>query len=36
MTCGGCAKSVTKALSDVDGQALIETKPATRTVKIKK
>ncbi|WP_413494550.1 heavy-metal-associated domain-containing protein [Morganella psychrotolerans] len=35
MTCGGCAKSVTKALSDVDGQAQIETKPATRTVKIK-
>lgn len=30
MTCGGCARSVTKALLSVDPQALVETDPAAR------
>lgn len=34
MTCGGCAKSVTKAIQSVDPNAKIETDPAARTVKI--
>ncbi len=34
MTCGGCAKSVTKALLSVDPQARIETDPATRDVRV--
>lgn len=34
MTCGGCAKSVTKALSSVDPKARIETDPSTREVRI--
>ncbi len=34
MTCGGCAKSITKALLNVDAQAQIETDPTTRKVKI--
>lgn len=34
MTCGGCAKSVTKALLSVDPQAQIETDPPTREVRI--
>ncbi|MGO2336953.1 heavy-metal-associated domain-containing protein [Providencia sp.] len=34
MTCGGCAKSVTKALLDIDAHAQITTEPETRTVKI--
>ena len=34
MTCGGCAKSVTKAIQSVDPDAKIETNPAARTVKI--
>lgn len=34
MTCGGCAKSVTKALLSVDPQAHIETDPASRKVRI--
>lgn len=34
MTCGGCAKSVTKALSSVDPQARIETDPSTREVRV--
>jgi len=34
MTCGGCAKSVTKALLSVDPQARIETDPPTRKVKV--
>jgi copper chaperone len=32
MTCGGCAKSVTKAIQSVDPAASIETDPATRKV----
>ncbi|OAT51960.1 heavy-metal-associated domain-containing protein [Providencia heimbachae] len=35
MTCGGCAKSVTKALLNVDAQAQIETDPTTRKVQVK-
>lgn len=34
MTCGGCAKSVTKAIQSVDPGAAVETDPATRTVKV--
>lgn len=34
MTCGGCAKSVTKALLSVDPQARIETEPPTRKVRV--
>lgn len=34
MTCGGCAKSVTKALLNVDPQARIETDPATHEVRV--
>jgi len=34
MTCGGCAKSVTKALQSVDPTARIETDPAAREVRI--
>ncbi|SSC66227.1 MULTISPECIES: heavy-metal-associated domain-containing protein [Rhizobiaceae] len=34
MTCGGCAKSVTKALLSVDGMARIETDPDKRKVLI--
>jgi copper chaperone len=34
MTCGGCAKSVTKALLGVDPQARIETNPAAGEVKV--
>ncbi len=34
MTCGGCAKSVTKALQSVDAKAKIETDPPKREVRI--
>lgn len=34
MTCGGCARSVTKALMDVDPNARIETDPAAREVRV--
>lgn len=34
MTCGGCAKSVTKAIQSVDPAAKIETDPASRMVKV--
>ncbi|MDD0976234.1 heavy-metal-associated domain-containing protein [Pseudomonas fontis] len=34
MTCGGCAKSVTKALLGLDAQANIETDPPTRRVRV--
>jgi len=34
MTCGGCAKSVSRALSSVDPKARIETDPAAREVRI--
>ncbi len=34
MTCGGCARSVTKAIQSVDPTAKVETNPAARTVKI--
>lgn len=32
MTCGGCARSVTRALQSVDPQARIETDPPAREV----
>ncbi len=34
MTCGGCAKSITKALLSVDSQARIETDPTTREARV--
>ena len=34
MTCGGCARSVTKALMDADPNARIETGPAAREVRV--
>ncbi|MNE70275.1 Heavy-metal-associated domain protein [compost metagenome] len=34
MTCGGCAKSVTKALLSVDPQARIQTDPPNRKVTV--
>ena len=34
MTCGGCAKSVARAIRSVDANAGIETNPAARTVKV--
>lgn len=34
MACGGCAKSITKALQSVDPQARIETEPSAREVRI--
>lgn len=34
MTCGGCAKSVTKAIQSVDPNARVEADPAARTVKV--
>ena len=32
MTCGGCARSVTKAIQSVDSAARVEANPATRKV----
>ncbi|KKB84711.1 heavy metal transport/detoxification protein [Devosia limi DSM 17137] len=34
MTCGGCAKSVTRAIQSVDPTARIETNPGARSVKL--
>ena len=34
MTCGGCAKSVTKAIQSLDPNARIETNRAARSVKV--
>jgi copper chaperone len=34
MTCGGCAKSVTKAIHGVDPNAKVEPNPATHRVKV--
>ncbi|PHV05725.1 heavy metal transport/detoxification protein [Janthinobacterium sp. BJB412] len=34
MSCGGCAKSVAKALLSVDPQARIETDPPAREVRV--
>lgn len=34
MTCGGCAKSVTKAIQSIDPNAKVETNPAARAVKV--
>lgn len=34
MTCGGCARSVTKAIQSVDAHAVVTTDPPTRLVKI--
>lgn len=34
MTCGGCAKSVTRAITNLDQNAKVEADPASRTVKV--
>lgn len=34
MTCGGCARSVTKAIQSVDANARVEADPAARAVRI--
>lgn len=34
MTCGGCAKSVTAAITSVDARAKVEANPAARTVEV--
>jgi copper chaperone len=34
MTCGGCARAVTKAIQSVDPNARVEADPASRGVKI--
>lgn len=34
MMCGGCAKSVTKAITNLDNNARVETDPELRTVKV--
>lgn len=34
MTCGGCARSVTRAIQSVDPNARIEADPAARSVKV--
>lgn len=34
MTCGGCARSVTKAIQSVDPNAKVDADPATRSVKV--
>lgn len=34
MTCGGCARSITKALQGVDPGAGIETDPSTHEVRV--
>ncbi|EKF18359.1 heavy-metal-associated domain-containing protein [Nitratireductor pacificus] len=34
MTCGGCARSVTKAIQSVDPNAKVEADPAARIVKV--
>ena len=34
MTCGGCARSVTKAIQSLDPTARVEADPATRKVEV--
>ncbi|MCO5092971.1 heavy-metal-associated domain-containing protein [Bosea sp. (in: a-proteobacteria)] len=34
MSCGGCAKSVTKAIQSVDSAARVEANPAERSVRV--
>lgn len=34
MTCGGCARGVTKAIQSVDPQAIVTTDPASRSVEV--
>jgi copper chaperone len=34
MTCGGCARSITKAIQSVDPGARVEADPATRAIKV--
>ena len=34
MACGGCARSVTKALQEIDAGAVVDADPATHTVRV--
>ncbi|ENU1227049.1 heavy-metal-associated domain-containing protein [Providencia rettgeri] len=34
MACGGCAKSITKIILDIDANALVETDTSTKKVQI--
>lgn len=34
MTCGGCARSVTKAIQSVDAAAVVEADPAARSARV--
>ncbi len=34
MTCGGCARSVTKALQGVDASAVVDADPASHLVRV--
>ena len=34
MTCGGCARAVTRAIESIDAAAKVEINPTARTVKI--
>jgi len=34
MTCGGCARSVTKAIQSVDPEARVDADPASHAVKV--
>jgi copper chaperone len=34
MMCGGCAKSVAKAIANLDDKARVEADPASRTLKV--
>ena len=35
MTCGGCARSVTKAIQSIDPSAAVEADPSTRSVVVR-
>lgn len=34
MSCGGCARSVTKAIQSVDANARVDANPEARTIKV--
>jgi copper chaperone len=34
MTCGGCARSVTRAIQSIDPEAVVTTDPSTRRVEV--
>ena len=35
MTCGGCAKAVTRAINQIDPGALVEAEPSRREIRVK-